>query len=180
MFTKIMFKGGHKMFNLRIYFTIFVLTGITTLAGLWDYALAGGPPPMGQCGIGIGKVAFGGEGLEFPFEITVDGNGPNSTIIIGGDGTGGPFNSEVTVTELPLEGWELVDIECEGEGGISFDISEDSFTAICTGSGGGTCTFFNRSIAAIPTLSDWGMIAAAAGLGLVGVLYVIRRKRAAA
>lgn len=32
----------------------------------------------------------------------------------------------------------------------------------------------------IPTLSEWGIIAAAVGLGLIGVLYVVRRKRAAA
>ncbi len=29
----------------------------------------------------------------------------------------------------------------------------------------------------IPTLSEWGMIAAAAGLGLIGVFYAVRRKR---
>jgi hypothetical protein len=29
----------------------------------------------------------------------------------------------------------------------------------------------------IPTLSEWGMIAAAAGLGLVGVFFAVRRKR---
>jgi hypothetical protein len=32
----------------------------------------------------------------------------------------------------------------------------------------------------IPTLSEWGMIAAAAGLGLVGVWFAIRRRRAQA
>lgn len=31
----------------------------------------------------------------------------------------------------------------------------------------------------IPTLSEWGMIAAAAGLGLIGLFYAVRRKRAA-
>ena len=29
----------------------------------------------------------------------------------------------------------------------------------------------------VPTLSEWGMIAAAAGLMLVGVFFVVRRKR---
>ena len=32
----------------------------------------------------------------------------------------------------------------------------------------------------VPTLSEWGMIAAAAGLGLVGVFFAARRKRASA
>jgi hypothetical protein len=41
------------------------------------------------------------------------------------------------------------------------------------------CTIFNEPVdAAIPTLSAWGMIAAVAGLMLVGVFFVIRRKRA--
>ncbi len=32
---------------------------------------------------------------------------------------------------------------------------------------------------AIPTLSEWGMISAFVGLGLIGVLFAVRRKRAA-
>lgn len=32
----------------------------------------------------------------------------------------------------------------------------------------------------IPTLSEWGMIAAAAGLGLAGIFFAVRRKRAVA
>jgi len=32
----------------------------------------------------------------------------------------------------------------------------------------------------IPTLSEWGMIATASGLGIVGLFFVLRRKRAAA
>jgi len=39
---------------------------------------------------------------------------------------------------------------------------------------------YTASQTPIPTLSEWGMIAAAAGLILVGVFFVIRRKRAAA
>jgi len=41
------------------------------------------------------------------------------------------------------------------------------------------CTFVNeRTAANIPTLSEWGMIAAAAGLGLVGVFFAVKRLRA--
>jgi hypothetical protein len=32
--------------------------------------------------------------------------------------------------------------------------------------------------ASIPTLSEWGMIAAAAGLGLIGVFFGVRRRKA--
>ena len=39
---------------------------------------------------------------------------------------------------------------------------------------------FDQRVNDIPTLSEWGMIAAAAGLGLVGVFFAVRRKRARA
>ena len=31
--------------------------------------------------------------------------------------------------------------------------------------------------ASVPTLSEWGMIAAAAGLGLIGVFFAVKRRR---
>ncbi|MGH7892757.1 MAG: IPTL-CTERM sorting domain-containing protein [Thermodesulfobacteriota bacterium] len=31
----------------------------------------------------------------------------------------------------------------------------------------------------VPTLSEWGMISAVVGLGLIGVFFAVRRKRAA-
>lgn len=37
---------------------------------------------------------------------------------------------------------------------------------------------FELVVRNIPTLNEWGMIAAAAGLGLVGVLFAVRRRRA--
>ncbi|HSC35222.1 MAG TPA: hypothetical protein VLG45_08095, partial [Thermodesulfobacteriota bacterium] len=101
------------MFNLRVYYIILVLTGVTILTGFGDYALAGVPPPIQGCGITITKVAPGaGDTDFFPFEVTVDGNGPNPFALLDGQSDGGPFNSSVTVTELPLEGgWKLQNIE---------------------------------------------------------------------
>ncbi len=40
--------------------------------------------------------------------------------------------------------------------------------------------FFGLEPRNVPTLSEWGMIAAAAGLGLVGVFFAVRRRRGAA
>jgi len=37
-----------------------------------------------------------------------------------------------------------------------------------------------QGVANIPTLSEWGMITAAAGLGLIGLFFAVRRKRAMA
>ncbi len=39
--------------------------------------------------------------------------------------------------------------------------------------------WFGGNNAGVPTLSEWGMIAAAAGLGSIGVLFAVRRKRRA-
>ena len=164
------------MFNLRVFYIVFVLTGFTMLAGFGDSALA-----QGGCGITIAKVAPGGDGTEFTFDLTVDGSGPSPFIVRGGEENGGPFKSSVTATELPLSGWALADIECEGTGATSFNITDNGFTATCDGGGFVTCTFFNAPVLRpIPTLSEWGMISASAGLGLIGLFYALRRKRAAA
>jgi hypothetical protein len=37
---------------------------------------------------------------------------------------------------------------------------------------------FGQRASNIPTLSEWGMISAVLGLGLIGVFFAIRRKRA--
>ncbi|MEW6144571.1 MAG: IPTL-CTERM sorting domain-containing protein [Thermodesulfobacteriota bacterium] len=131
-----------------------------------------------QCGIGIGKSAPGGGSTEFGFEFTVDGDGPNFGTLADGQSDGGGFSSTVVVTELPLEGWELVDIDCESIGGILFEITDNGFTAECVGIGEGFCVFFNVQTRNIPTLSEWGMIAAAGGLMLVGVWFAVRRRKA--
>jgi hypothetical protein len=163
------------MFKFHTFYIVFVLTGITMLAGFGDSALAQGP-----CGITIAKVALGGEDTEFPFEHAEDGAEPSFFTLKSGLSTGGPFASTSTVTELPLEGWALVDIECEGTGATGFEITDNGFTATCDGGGFVTCTFFNVESKNIPTLSEWGMIAAAGGLGLIGLFYAVRRKKAAA
>ena len=46
-----------------------------------------------------------------------------------------------------------------------------------TGDIGAFRVITSGGIAHIPTLSEWGMIIAAAGLGLVGVFFAVRRKR---
>ncbi|HML96487.1 MAG TPA: IPTL-CTERM sorting domain-containing protein [Thermodesulfobacteriota bacterium] len=39
---------------------------------------------------------------------------------------------------------------------------------------------YEMEVSAIPTLSEWGMIAAAAGFALVGMFYAMRKRRASA
>lgn len=155
-----------------------VLTQLLFIVLGADWALAGQPPPMGQCDITIGKSAPGSGGIEFPFEYTVDSDGPNSATLSDGEFDGGPFSSSVIITELPLDGWVLERIECvAGDTGISFEITDNSFTAQCNGFGSGTCIFFNRPVSNIPALSEWGMITASIGLVLVGVFFALKRRK---
>jgi hypothetical protein len=83
------------------------------------------------------------------------------------------------IVEEPQEGWVLADVVCETENTIVTEI-ENGVQIFCSPNGGGAaCTFINQEVGNIPTLSEWGMIAAAAGLGLIGVFFAVRRKRAA-
>ena len=86
-----------------------------------------------------------------------------------------------TFTELPLGGWELQGIECEAEGDVDFSIDGATVTIDCLDDGGGiSCTFSNfLGARPIPTLSEWGLIAMAGVLGIVGFLALRRRKLAA-
>ena len=91
-----------------------------------------------------------------------------------------PGESNATIEE-PLEGWQLVDIECDSVPGVSTEIFQNGVTAHCLSEGFITCTFVNvTKVSNIPTLSEWGMIAAAGGLMIVGVFFALRRKRAQA
>lgn len=86
--------------------------------------------------------------------------------------------SNATIEE-PLEGWQLVDIECDSVPGVSTEIFQNGVTTHCLSEGFITCTFTNVfAVSNVPTLSEWGMIAAAAGLALVGVFFAMKRRKA--
>lgn len=141
-----------------------------------------GAPSQG-CSIGITKVAIPPLDLSFNFftESSVDpdnefslpaGTSTNEFLVVG---------ESVVVSEIPLEGWELIDVECE-DGGPGLNVfvdDENRVVADCLSQGFAACTFTNRALSNIPTLSEWGMIAAAAGLVMVGVFFAVRRRRAA-
>ena len=132
-----------------------------------------------NCGIGIGKTAEGAGDLEFQF-VTEETNGEGDFTLTDGQGTGGPFSGFIVIRELPTDGWVLRDVECEGVG-VTFTRLQDGVRVVCdSDNGGGECLFINVPFTAtsIPTLSEWGMIAAAAGLAMIGVFFAVRRKRA--
>ena len=135
-----------------------------------------------ECRIEFTKVAQGGGDTEFPFEVTLD-NGPTIPgSLMDGTTSAVNFSSSAAIVELPLEGWNLDDISCTGEGlGFNFD-TENAVQVVCLVPGStGSCTFTNvggSGSRSIPTLSEWGMIAAGAGLMIVGVFFAAKRLRA--
>jgi hypothetical protein len=134
------------------------------------------------CRIEFTKSAPGGGDTEFPFEATLDGGQPIPGFLSDGQESGVNFAASAILVELPIEGWVLTDVECDNDDGIIIDFTDNGITAECVAGdfSEGFCTFFNvRGAAPIPTLSEWGMIAAAAGLGLVGMFFVLKRRRAA-
>jgi hypothetical protein len=86
------------------------------------------------------------------------------------------------ITQLPRGGYSLESVECEGTG-IQFVEVENGILVACDEARPEltTCTFVNRiGSLNVPTMSEWGMIGVAAALGLIGVFYAVRRRKAAA
>ncbi len=159
---------------------------LLTAAGIAGF---GGSARSQECDIGICKSAEGAGDLLFPF--TTDHGGVidefdlipteamGACILLGFDDS-----SNLSVFEDPISGWKLDHIECDTTG-ITFETVDGGVVLNCTdpNNASGSCTFFNvpgEIVSNIPTLSQWGMIAAAAGLVLIGVFFAFRRKRAQA
>jgi len=138
-----------------------------------------------SCSISICKSAEGAGDTPFTFDAERPGDIFKFQLVAGSECVflGLDPSIDLLVTERPTEGWELADIDCDGEGLTILPIIRGIFVECPAPGGGATCTFVNApegsSIAPIPTLSEWGMFAAAAGLGLAGALYAVRRRRAA-
>jgi hypothetical protein len=162
---------------------------ITMVSGFMTLSARAGLVPVipdNSCGFAILKLTPQVESLDFPFlqvlndvetEIFIASNNfvPSDFIFISP-------GEVLTYTELFREGWTLEEIECIVGAGVEVTKTEDSVTFECVNPSGefsiAFCAFFNRvSADKIPTLSEWGMISAAAGLGLIGVFFAIRRRK---
>ena len=164
-------------FSLSLLFILFT-AGILLIPSLSGNARAQ------QCSIGICKQA-GGAGLDVSFPFTTDEGGLIGNFdLLDSESSGAcrlfAFDSsaDLEITENPIPGWQLVDIVCDEEPGILVTLIDGGVDLDCQGNGViGRCTFINvPSHADIPTLSEWGMIAAAAGLGLIGVFFVLKKR----
>lgn len=152
-----------------------IISCVLLLPSLSDNAWA-----QGECDIGICKIAEGAGGIEFPFTTDRGGEIGGFSLVDGGLCVLLTFDS-LEVVEDFVPGWQLDHVECETIVGITVTEIDGGIDLECVGpnGGGGRCDFVNVPgvNANIPTLSEWGMIAAAAGLALIGVFFAVRRKR---
>lgn len=157
---------------------IFVVSGVFA-----DRAEAG----TGQlaCSVTIRKNVSSPPAGSIPeFEFLVEPSGEDDFVFVltpaGEEEFNLNFGQSAAVSENVPPGWSLTDVECEASPGIAISIDEDNNVLIdCLTAGLALCAFLNERTgsASIPTLSEWGMIAAVVGLALVGVFFAVRRKK---
>ena len=138
------------------------------------------------CGVEICKSAPGAGDQEFLIDSFDSGQTDTETLL---DGecfeTLLNFDADVEFTEQQIPGWVLDDIECDDVPGFDTSFIENGVVVLCTTQQGpiGMRCFFNNvrgTAGAVPTLTEWGMIAAGAGLGLIGVFFAYKRRKAQA
>lgn len=136
------------------------------------------------CFIEATLSAPGAGDQEFLFEIdNLMGGGPSFTLM-DGQSNGGILDEKEAriVNYIPTAGWAFGGIECESLGGLIVQNFDSSFYLECDNAklGNATCTItLVKEASPIPTLSEWGMIAAAAGLVMIGVFFAVRKRRIA-
>lgn len=171
--------------RISLFVATFLIVGFLSVT-LIENANAQGSDPI--CVLNIEKVSIPADNTPFDFIITGDGSGQFSLSDPGNPTTFIELDDPQTVTvteELP-PGWELDKIECTelpndcGDTpclNITINEETNSITAQCLDNDEGTCTFTNVKLPTnVPTLSEWGLIAMASILGIVGFM-VIRRKK---
>ena len=156
---------------------------LTMLVGLGSLMLSTEQArAVAACQIVIEKIANPADNTEFVFTAPGSDN-PNFTLKDPSEPittTGIARGETTTVTEEVPPGW-ILDVdeeECTGDAdififnepnGLRFNCESDNATV--------TCTFFNVKLPTnIPTLSEWGLIAMAGVLGIIGLLAIRRRK----
>jgi hypothetical protein len=138
---------------------------------------------MFACEVGIFKLA---SGTPRSFDFNVDPSVGDSFVVSAESnddtGFGLSLGESAVISELVPEGWTLAGIDCSLEGGViaTWDVKSNETFVSCVTGGFVGCTYRNVPVNAIPTLSEWGMIAAAAGLAMIGAFFAVRRRRAQA
>jgi len=166
-----------------------MLVGLGSLVLSTDQVRAGDICPMT-----IEKVADPADDTEFNFSVT--GGNIFDVILMDPSNPSVSFdlmdgNADTTVLEEVPPGW-ILNIECTVPGIGCGPQSQDPcltitevpngliFDCLDVAAGDNTCTFTNiKKVTNIPTLSEWGLIAMAGVLGIIGLLALRRRKATA-
>jgi hypothetical protein len=161
-----------------------VLLYVSIVSAFFAFAPGARDAGAQECDINVNKVANVEDGTVFTIIVETQ-FGTSEIDLLAGEGFGqsSATTNINTITEDVPPGWVLSDVVCDEVDGIIITRVPNGFRSECTvptGVAQTTCTFINvqGSASNIPTLSEWGMIAAAAGLGLVGVYFAVRRRRA--
>ncbi len=134
------------------------------------------------CLVQFNKIAPVGEVFEFIQNL----NGVESSFFIQSFGDQADIRIKngdvITITEVVPDGWRFEGLLFHTISGVLVNRVENGLRIECIGPGlsNAAFSFINRQVAPIPTLSELGMISAAAGLGLIGLFFAVRRKRTAA
>ncbi len=136
--------------------------------------------PVEGCFITIIKEADPGGNTQFEFDVSGTGGMFSFNLSDPSDNSLEFFlgiESSVSVTEIVPEGWELVDIDCSGVGVVIEPIENGRDFTCLKIFDTASCTFRNEGPPpSVPTLSQWGLIALAGILGIVGFMVIRRRK----
>jgi len=133
------------------------------------------------CVIAITKEANPADNTPFEFDISGTGGMFSFTLSTPADKSGG-FNffidveTSVDVTEILPEGWMLDEIECSEVENVVITEIPNGRNFACNPAGTAQCVFINSLPSNVPTLSEWGLIAMAGILGIVGFMVIRRRK----
>lgn len=167
---------------------------LTMLVGAGSLVLGTGQAGAQEepCTATIEKVAIPADDTNFNFSISGDIVGELNLSDPGDPSTfvGLGIDDTITITENVPPGWTLASIECiEGTSSCGMGVFEPCLTAtvdgnsvtfFCEDNDLASCVFTNvRTAGNIPTLSEWGLIAMAGIMGLVGFMVVMRRRKAA-
>ncbi|GJM15008.1 MAG: hypothetical protein DHS20C13_03350 [Thermodesulfobacteriota bacterium] len=158
------------------------------LAGLGSLVVGTKSHAQPFCFVEFTKEAIPDDGTLFDFTCTFEG-GESCGIFEIPNGSGVVFGfiveePGITFMETVPDGWELDEIVCEITQGnpnnLILQINEEEasvFMDCLEPNTSGICTFKNSITPRnVPTLSEWGLIAMAAVLGIVGFMAMRRRK----
>jgi len=165
--------------NFHNFFTVIVLLFAFSILLNADISL-------GACFTTINKEAVSADGTVFQF--TTDAPDVDDFALLSGESTDFLFSgsgSFMVQEEVPPL-WKLDGVDCgTPEGDITVEILEDGILINCpSGMNSIECTFLNSLLpepiaSDIPTLSQWGLLAMASILGIVGFMVMRRKKETA-